>query len=247
MDAPYVAFLGGTDTYGKFIKCPFPALVESSIGVNCINFGIVNAGVDVLLHEGFLANAAIGAQATVLQVVGVQNISNRFYSVHPRRNDRFLKASPLLASIYPEVDFSEFHFTRHLLSALHTVSAERFEAVRHELQQAWLARMKLICRSLGSKVVLLWFADHPPPVPKNGLIDPTRDSDPLLVTRKMLDELTIHVFRYVEATASSDALAAGTDGMMFNELEHLIACRLMGPRAHGEAARKLSGVLNEII
>ncbi len=29
LDAPFVAFFGGTATYGKYIKNPFPALVES--------------------------------------------------------------------------------------------------------------------------------------------------------------------------------------------------------------------------
>ncbi len=60
---------------------------------------------------------------TVIQVMGAHNMSNRFYAVHPRRNDRFLRASlGCCKTIYPEVDFTEFNFTRHMLTALATHS-----------------------------------------------------------------------------------------------------------------------------
>ena len=126
MDVPYVAFVGGSETYGRFIKAPFPALIESDLGVNCINFGVLNAGLDVFVNEGFFSEAASGAAVTVLQIVGTQNMSNRFYTVHPRRNDRFLDASAMLKTVYPEVDFSEFNFTKHMLTKLYEVSRERF-------------------------------------------------------------------------------------------------------------------------
>ena len=54
----------------------------------------------------------------MIQVSGAQNLSNRFHAVHPRRNDRFLRASTLLKTIYRDVDFTEFNFTRHLLTTL---------------------------------------------------------------------------------------------------------------------------------
>ena len=63
LQAPYAAFLGGTDTYGKFIEQPYPALIEARTGVKCVNFGWPNAGVDVYLNDiGVLmatANSAV--------------------------------------------------------------------------------------------------------------------------------------------------------------------------------------------
>ena len=64
LDAPYVAFLGGTDTYGKFLKTPFPALVEQELGIDCINLGIPNAGIDVLAQDSFLSQGAGEAVVT---------------------------------------------------------------------------------------------------------------------------------------------------------------------------------------
>jgi len=247
LDAPYIAFLGGTETYGKFIKTPFPALVESSLGINCINFGIPNAGIDVLVNEGFLIDTALGAQISVVQVVGTQNLSNRFYTVHPRRNDRFICASPILSSIYPEVDFSEFHFTRHMLNILYGVSPERFAVVRHELQEAWIARMKLLLRRIRGKAVVLWLADRPPPDAADLQMNPANHSDPLFVTRQMLEKLEAHAKDHVEVVVSQKALAAGTQGMIFSDMEAPAAQKLLGPQAHGETAQVLTAMLRRYI
>jgi hypothetical protein len=245
LDAPYVAFIGGSETYGKFIKTPFPALVESHLGVNCVNFGIPNAGIDVFANEAFLMDAALGAQISVLQIVGAHNLSNRFYSVHPRRNDRFISASPLLASIYPEVDFSEFHFTRHMLNILYGVSPERFAVVRHELQEAWLARMKLLLRRIRGKALLLWLADHPPLEEHESQTNPADATDPLFVSRQMIDCLRTHAKDFTEVVVSGKALSAGTQGMVFSEMETPVARRQFGPQAHGEAAMLLTEALRE--
>ncbi|MBW4707309.1 hypothetical protein KX928_05865 [Roseobacter sp. YSTF-M11] len=247
LDAPYVAFLGGTSTYGKFIKTPFPALVESDLGVNCVNFGICNAGVDVLTNDGFIADTCNGASATVIQVVGAQNLSNRFYTVHPRRNDRFVSASRLLKSIYPEVDFAEFHFNKHMLSCLYEVSKQRFAVVRDELQNAWTARMKLLTKRIESKVVLVWFADHAPLRSEPVGLDPAQSRTPLFVTREMLDELRQSVAELVEVVATPEATAAGTEGMVFSQMEAMAAAEMLGPKAHGEVAVKLGEALHKLV
>lgn len=247
LDVPYVAFLGGSATYGKFIKCPYPALVESDLGVNCINFGISNAGVDVLLNDPLVKEASSGAEATVLQIVGAQNLSNRFYTVHPRRNDRFVTASSLLTSIYPEVDFAEFHFTKHMLSCLYDVSRERFSAVRSELQMAWVARTKLLLKGISGKKVLLWFSDHAPLDSESFGLDPAQAKSPLFVTREMVEALQPSVDNFVEAVVTPEALAAGTEGMVFGEMEAMAASELLGPNAHGEVAMKLGKTLHRLL
>ncbi|WP_298844357.1 DUF6473 family protein [uncultured Roseobacter sp.] len=247
LDAPYVAFLGGTETYGKFIKAPFPALVESSLGVNCVNFGVPNAGIDVFLNDGSLIDAACGSSLTVIQVVGAQNLSNRFYSVHPRRNDRFVTASPLLKMVYPEVDFAEFHFNRHMLSCLQETSDDRFSVVRAEVQAAWLARMRLLLRKISGPVVLVWVADHAALTEEDSANVSVRTRDPLFVTREMLEELRPEIAGLVEVVATPEAVASGTAGMVFSELEAVAAREMLGPQAHGEVARTLHPVLQDLV
>ena len=121
LSAPYLAFVGTTETYGKFIETPFPALVEETLGVTCANFGQITAGVDAFASDPFVLQAASDAEITVIQIMGTQNMTNRFYSVHPRRNDRFVAAASILKTIFREVDFADFHFNKHMLSHLMTV------------------------------------------------------------------------------------------------------------------------------
>lgn len=235
LDDPYVAFLGGTETYGKFLERPFPALVEGATGRVCVNFGFPNAGIDVYAHDPFVAKAASEADLTVLQVMGAQNMTNRFYSVHPRRNDRFIGASPLMQTIFREVDFSEFHFTKHMLSHLQKISPERFAAVQSELQQAWLARMRLMLGQITGKTLLLWFADHAPP-PPDGARAGDLGRNPLFISRDMLEEVAEHATDMVKVVARPAPGADPTAGMVCDQMETMAASEMLGPAAHAEAA-----------
>ena len=245
LDAPYAAFIGGTETYGKFIEEPFSALVEKALGITCVNFGYPNAGIDVFAHDPFVVGAASGAAVSVIQVMGAQNMTNRFYGVHPRRNDRFVSASTLLKAIYREVDFADFHFNRHMLSRLQMVSPDRFKTVREELQTAWLARMRLILGQIQGKTVLLWFSGRAPE--DCDVCEGVLGNDPLFVTRDMVEELRPHATEVVEVLASKQACAAGTDGMVFSQMEAMAAAEMLGPLAHQEAADAVTQALQRLL
>jgi len=239
LEAPFVAFLGGTETYGKFLQKPFPATTEDNLGLPCVNFGFLNAGIDAFVHDPFVIDAACQAEVTVVQVMGAQNMTNRFYSVHPRRNDRFISASTLLTVIYREVDFAEYHFTKHMLTDLQKLSVDRFETVRLELQQAWLARMRLLLGQISGKTILLWFASSAPPV-ADDLATDDLGCDPLFVTKEMIDEIAPLSTKLVVVRPSTLAINAGTDGMHFSEMEAVAAQQLLGPLAHLEAGARIA-------
>ena len=244
LDRPYVAFLGGTETYGKYVPDPFPDLVEDEIGYASVNLGCVNAGLDVYLAEPAVIEVAAGAEAVVLQVVGAANLSNRYYTVHPRRNDRFVAATPLLKALYRDVDFTEFNFTRHMLTTLEGQSKDRFELVAEELRRAWVDRMTALLGQLPKRTVLLWMADRPPQ-PKShrkGLA-----GDPVLVDRAMVTDVAPKAGSFVEAVASAEARIASLEGMAFAALEALAAAALPGPSVHRDVAGKLVQALDDIL
>lgn len=245
LQEPYIAFLGGTKTYGRFIERPFPVLVEECLGTPCVNFGLPNAGIDAFTLDRFVMDAAARADAVVLQITGAQNMSNRFYTVHPRRNDRFVAPSTLLQSIYPEVDFADFHFTRHLLGHLQKVSPDRFAAVRRELQRAWVARMKLLLGQTSRKCILLWFSDRAPEQ-NDGDSAQMCGVGPLFVTRAMLDQVALDAASLVEVVASAAAMQKGTKGMIFSPFEEMAAAQMLGPFAHEECAARLIGEISSL-
>ena len=240
LDGHYYAVLGGTEAYGKFVPRPYAAQAEEMSGDKVINLGRMNAGVDVYVGDQTVMDICAGAAATVLQVSGAQNMSNRFYAVHPRRNDRFLRASNLLKTIYREVDFTEFNFTRHLLSRLKEVDADRFVMVEQELKDAWVARMKTLVSHIESPVVLLWLADHSPDEVTSSTLE---GSDPLFVDREMLQEVRPYAVEIVEVVVSPQEVDQGFAGLVFSEMEGPAAHGMLGTLAHEKAAAALVPVL----
>ena len=241
LDRPYIAFLGGTETYGKYVPEPFSDLVEDEVGYASINLGCINAGPDVYLNEPTVLEIARGAEAVVLQVMGAVNLTNRFYSVHPRRNDRFIAASPALKALYRDVDFTEFNFTRHMLTTLEATSRERFELVSAELRLAWTSRMRGLLEQVAGRTVLLWMADAAP--------GRARDlaQDPVLVDAAMVEAVRPAAHTYVEAVTTPDARSTSQQGMAFAALESLAAAALPGPSVHRDVARKLVVALDGIL
>ncbi|MFN4130310.1 MAG: DUF6473 family protein [Paracoccaceae bacterium] len=244
LDRPYVVTLGGTETYGKFVPEPYPALIEAATGLRMVNLGFVNAGLDLYLKDTDVLGTASRARLAVVQIVGAQNLTNLFYTVHARRNDRFLHASAVLRNIYRDVDFTEFSFTRHMLSTLQSVSVDRFEVLAEELRTAWVSRMKALLASLQCKTVLLWVANSPPPAPGRRS-DLTHD--PLLVDAEMISAVRAQVAHYVEVVASPTALSRGTDGMAFAPLDAIAAQGLPGPAVHRQIANQLGPELLRLL
>lgn len=237
---PYIAFVGGSETYGKFVETPYCDGVGQDVGKTAVNLGYINAGVDVFLKDTGALNICTNAETVVLEVLGAQNMSNRLYTVHPRRNDRFLRASTLLKTIYADVDFIEFNFTRHLLKKLEANDADKFELVRQELKNAWVARMKTLIQTLPNNVVLLWMSDHGP---DDVEASARTEGDPLFVDRDMLEQLRPLVKDIVEVTACQDDIDQGYDQMLFSELEALSAREMLGPVVQAKTAKALSAAL----
>lgn len=183
---PFVAVLGGSETFGRQVARPYPALLADGIGLPVANLGVRHAGVSLFSKERWILDIASEAEVTVIQILGAQNMSNRLYCVHPRRNDRFLTCSSALRLIYPDVDFAEINFTGHLLSHLHASSNERFSIVLEELRWAWVQRMRRIVGFIRGDVHLLWLSERSP----DDVSDRPDCRDPMFVNRAMLDELS---------------------------------------------------------
>jgi hypothetical protein len=234
----YVVFLGGTETFGKFIEMPFSTLTEHETGMKSVNLGCVNAGIDAYITDKSLMGICAKAKVTVIQVMGAQNMSNRFYAVHSRRNDRFLRASTLLNTIYQEVDFTEFNFTGHLLTTLEAKSPEKFRMVRQELQDAWVARMQMMIAQIEGPVILLWLADHEV---EAGLGQ--THAEPMFIEQGMIDAIRPKLADVVSVSATRDEVTAGIDEMIFAEMERPAATEMLGPVVHRRIAAELAKVL----
>ncbi len=170
-------------------------------------------------------------------------MTNRFYAVHPRRNDRFLRASTLMKSLFPEVDFTEFHFTRHMLSKLKLRSPEKFQLVEAELKAAWVARMQQLLGKLSGRKVLIWLSDYGPGPAGSD----TLGGEPLLIDAQMVAEVAKGANAIVRVDPSPAARSAGTEGMRFGELEEMVAANMPCPQVHAEIAAAAGPVARALL
>lgn len=248
LEAPYVAFIGGTQTFGKFIEQPFPLRVEHLTGVTSVNFGQVGAGLDVFARDAVVQGAAHGARVTVVEVLGAANMNNPLYKVHHRRNDRFVWAAKDLRDLYPEVDFAQFNFTHHMLRDLFRLDSVRFEQVLQRLQRVWVRRMNRFLSHLKSPVVLVWFRG-----PEEN-VDPADEwsakigRGPAFITQSMVDALDEGVGGLVEVLPEVKRGEAGSEqGLVFNPLEEAAARAVASPAQHQAAADALRPILDALM
>ncbi|OAN69114.1 hypothetical protein A8B78_21725 [Jannaschia sp. EhC01] len=232
---PGIVCIGSSETFGRFIDAPYATQLDRALDIPVLNLGVVNAGLDVMMNDHAIAAAVAEAEAVVMQITSAHNMTNRFYSVHPRRNDRFVSASAMLRTIYPQVDFTEFHFTRHMLSHLRDASEDRFEIVRTELEQAWVARMRRYLKGLAVPVHLLWLSNRKPDDPE----DASLAQYPLFVSSKMLDEVRLDAASLTIAAPEEADGAEAIEGKYFGPREEAAARLLPGPELHRMATESL--------
>ncbi len=210
LDLPYIAMLGGSLTFGIWVHTPFPALVAAATARPVVNLGVHHGGPDVYLSDPEILNIVARADVAVVQITGAETLTNPLYSVHARRNDRFLAATPVLRDLFPEVDFTEIHFVRHLLQVLQRVDNRRFALVVLALKANWVGRMQELLIHLPLRRRLLWVAEQAPP----DRADSLEPGGPLFVDAPMLERLrplagdVIVAVRGIEARLR-DAAAAG--------------------------------------
>ena len=223
-----IAFVGGSETFGRFVERPFPALVEGMIDCPAVNFGCMNAGLSAFEEDETVIAACSDMQACILQTLDPQNMTNGYYSVHPRRNDRFIGASERLAALFPEADFTEYHFTRHLLATLAELDPQAFVEMAGGLATEWVARMRRLIRRIESPVILLWMEPAD-----------TAAARSIRISRRMVEAVAEEGVTIVEARPSGEAARSGDDGKIGAEGEPDAAGEMPGPLYHAEVARSL--------
>lgn len=244
---PYIACIGGSETYGKFVEQPFPALLQTSMGSTVANWGTPDAGPAFFLKDPVMLEACSNARLCVIQVMPALNMSNRLYSVFHRRNCRLKESSDMLQLLYPTVDFTRYSYVFNMLSQLQATDEEKFTLVENELRLAWIARMKELLEAIEVPKILLWISQRSPD-DKSGRLSPrSPGTNPALVDRQMLDAITPLADGIVEYVATQDE-AQGRDGdRVFTDEQEVAARRHPSATMHTVAADALQEMIGKVL
>ncbi|MEM8755189.1 MAG: DUF6473 family protein, partial [Pseudomonadota bacterium] len=69
LDEPYVACLGGAQTFGRYTREPYPAILAEKLGMEVANFGAGGAGPGFFLRDSMVMEAASAAEVCIVQVM----------------------------------------------------------------------------------------------------------------------------------------------------------------------------------
>lgn len=196
----YLCFLGGSNTFGRFTDMPYSHEVGDRMRLTPLNLGTEGAGPGFFLSDPEVLRAASDAKVCVIQVMCASALSNRMFSVRPRRNTRIHAVSDLLVGIYPEVDFSRFSFVHAMLKYLRNLDENRFKLISNEMKNAWIGRTQTLLSAIETKTVLFWFSQRSPDDP-NGNLGGAADY-PHFVDRSMIDSVVPSADSYVECVTT---------------------------------------------
>lgn len=234
-----VSFIGAAETFGRFVLQPFPQVFGSITGRPAANLGQISAGIDRFILNSDIVNICQRSAITVVQVMGAQNMSNRMYSVHPRRNDRFIRPSALIQTIFNDIEFTDFNFNQHMLSTLKAQAPDRFPIVVQELQAAWLARMRMMLSQIGGDIILLW-------IPCRAAEANPLGKGPLFITEGMIDELRPALTTVVRPKFAPDVPDRLSDGLIYSPFDQAAAELAMTQSQHDFVADLLIEAINNI-
>jgi len=197
----YAAFIGGSNTFGRFSDQPYPQLVGAELGMTAFNLGTEGAGPGFFLGDPEVLRAASDAEICVVQVMCAAAMSNRMFTVRPRRNNRLHATSEMIQGIFPEVDFSRFAFVQAMLKYLHALDDNRFKLVVNEMKNAWIGRMQTLLTAIETPTILFWFSQRDP---DDARMQPgTASRYPHFVDRAMIDAVRPAADAYIECTTTA--------------------------------------------
>lgn len=232
---PYVSFIGGSETYGKFSLAAYPNILEKHLGVPCANWGTPGAGPWFFLKDPVLLEGLSRSQVCVVSVMGAIPNSNRLYTVHKRRNARVRNIKPQLKMLFPELEHTGYRFANNMLRKMHAANRANFRLLEVEIQEAWVARMRELLSDIETHKVLLWFSKRRPQDGSNAPFDEA----PTFVTREMLDQVKDQADELIEVVVPEQSLQAARLDRVFYEDEEHAALLHPGASEHVLAADRL--------
>ena len=198
----YLSFLGASHTFGRYTDLPFPTLIGEELGMVSLNLGTDGAGPGFFLGDPEVRQAASESSVCVVQVMSASSISNRMFSVRPRRNVRLHDVSELLRGIFPEVDFDRFAFVKPMLKQLHGIDPDRFKLVVNEMKNAWIGRTQTLLSSISAPKILFWFSQRAPNESSDDQDDRSGSGYPAFVDEAMIDTVKTSADSYVPCITS---------------------------------------------
>jgi LPS sulfotransferase NodH len=193
--APYIAFVGASQTFGAFVQTPFPRRTAENLDHQAFNLGRGGAGPSFFSRHGPALDVVRKADAVVVQAMAARMEGNsRMESTEGRALVHFQDGGQSMAM---DCDTA-------WRKIVEQETPERVLELVAESRRSWLGAMRTIAEAAEGPSVLVWFSERTPDYEVN-LRDQYAlfNAFPHLVDRAMIDEARTFFSDYVEIVSSA--------------------------------------------
>lgn len=190
--APYLAFIGSAQTFGRFVPTPFPSLLGFRLGIPVLNLAIGGAGPRHFLAHEYL-ELINGAEAVVIQILSGRSASNSLFDNsesggmigHFRGEQSKIRAEEFFARLGQPS------------------SESQIEEIVNETRNDYMSSFIELLRKIVVPKILFWFSTRTPQYEENYENVPhgVLGAFPHLVNKKMVNRLAALSDDYVECVS----------------------------------------------
>ena len=228
--------VGAAQTFGRFVKRPFPAILQQKLGAPFVNCGLGGVGPRFWLQPDLVA-ALNKSRLVVVQVMSGRSASNPLFD-----NAATGDLESTLIESGERMRFEEF-----LTWLLNTADRAEIERVVQRTRQDYAHSMRELGAALRVPTVLLWLSRRPPHYTPNwDSASGVMNTFPQLIDDAVIDDIRGSFDEYVECTSDEgvpqrlwraskpvDGAETGEDGFLSNHY-------YPSPEMHARAAEMLA-------
>jgi LPS sulfotransferase NodH len=190
--APYLAFIGSAQTFGRFVPAPFPSLLGARLGIPVLNLAVGGAGPRHFLAREYL-ELINGAEAVVIQILSGRSASNSLFDNS--------ESGGMIGRIRGEQSQTraEEFFSRLGQSS----SMSRIEEIINETRNDYMSSFVQLLHIIVVPKILFWFSTRVPQYKENyeNIPNGVLGAFPHLVNQKMVERLAAFSDDYVECVS----------------------------------------------
>jgi Domain of unknown function (DUF6473) len=182
----YIAFVGAAQTFGRFCKVPFPALLGQKLQVEVSNLGRGGVG-PAFFRDTRILEHLNASLMVVVQVLSGRSMSNSAFKTNGNMEGFRVRDG---------VEMIAEEFFEDLL--LH--EPQSVEAIVEETRANYVKEMRALLNAIQPPKILLWFSVRAPEYQEQLSlpIENLFGEFPQLVNRKMIEELKKDADAYIE-------------------------------------------------
>ncbi len=150
---PYLAVVGGAETFGRFVDRPYPQRLAERLSLGCLNLGLPGMG-PTAFADPQLLRLLHGAALVVVSCLSGRSAHNDRFDNRPRGG---LFGKDLH-------DGRERRFEDFVADLVRQRDADEVRRVIAVTRRNFTGGMLRLGRALGGRAVLLWFSQRTPPV-----------------------------------------------------------------------------------